>query len=187
MDRQFRTRIIILAIGVAGLLMIPLIAMQFTDEVQWSPLDFVFAGLLLFGTGLTYLLVAKRTVNLAYRAGAGVALFAALFLIWANGAVGLIGSEDEPANLMYGGVLAVLIIGAIAVRLRSRGMAITMFATAAAQALVAIIALAIGLQNLPESSVVEIVKVNALWVFLFTVSGMLFRNAEPVEPQPKHG
>lgn len=178
MALDFRKKVVILAIVVASLLMIPLVAMQFTEEVQWSPFDFIFAGVLLFGTGLTYLLVTRTSGNLVYRAACAVALGAGLLLIWANGAVGLIGSENEPANLMYFGVLAVLLIGSINVRLRPRGMAITLFATAAAQALVAVIALAAGMQHLPESSVTEILKVNAFWVVLFAVAGSLFRNAD---------
>lgn len=177
MDVLLRKRIILLAAIVASLLMIPLVAMQFIDDVDWSPSDFIFAGGILFGTGLTYLLVVRRYGNLTYRSAIGVALFGALSLVWVNGAVGLIGSENEPANLMYGGVLAVLVIGAINSRLQPRGMAITLFATAATQALIAVIALATGMQNLPESSVIEIIKVNAVWVFLFAVSGSLFRNA----------
>ncbi len=50
---------------------------------------------------------------MAYRFAVGVALAAAFLLVWMNLAVGLIGSEDNPANLMYFGVLAVGFIGAI--------------------------------------------------------------------------
>jgi hypothetical protein len=50
-----------------------------------------------------------------------------------NLAVGVIGTEDDPANLMYVGVLAVGIIGAIIARFRPHGMARTLFATALAQ------------------------------------------------------
>jgi hypothetical protein len=46
-----------------------------------------------------------------------------------NLAVGIIGSEDNPANLMYGGVLAVGIIGAIIARFEPHGMARALVAT----------------------------------------------------------
>ena len=36
-----------------------------------------------------------------------MAIVAAFLLIWINLAVGINGSEDNPANLMYGGVLTV--------------------------------------------------------------------------------
>jgi len=73
------------------LLLVPLVAMQFTGEVRWNLADFVVAGALLFGAGATYQLLAARTDNLAYRAAVGVAVGATLMLVWANLAVGLIG------------------------------------------------------------------------------------------------
>jgi len=86
--------------------------MQFTDEVVWDLADFVVAGVFLFGAGLTYKLIARKGSNIAYRVAVGVAVATALLLIWMNLAVGLIGNEGNPANLMYIGVLAALIIEA---------------------------------------------------------------------------
>jgi hypothetical protein len=126
-------------------LLLPLAAMQFTDEVVWDETDFAAAGAMLFGCCCAYELAARMTVNGAYRAAVGVAVLTALLLIWINLAVGIIGSEDNPANLMYGGVLAVGILGALAVRFRPGGMALTLAATALAQALVGVIALLTGL------------------------------------------
>jgi hypothetical protein len=168
------------AIGVAVvtalILMLPLLAMQFTDEVAWDLTDFAVAGALLFGAGLAYQLLARKTDNVAYRAAVGVAVAAALTLVWANLAVGLIGSEDNPANLMYVGVLAVGIIGALVARFRSRGMARVLLATALAQASVAVIALIAGLGS-PSSGPLEILAVNGFFVALFAGSAWLFRRA----------
>jgi hypothetical protein len=86
-----------------------------------------------------------RTCNTAYRFAVGVALAAAFILVWLNLAVGVIGTEDDLATLMYVGVLAVGIIGAIIARFRPHGMARALFATALAQALVAVTALIFGL------------------------------------------
>jgi len=113
-------RLIVWAVVVALILLIPLVAMQFTSEVNWTLSDFVFAGVLLFGAGLTYEL-ARKAGGIAYRAAVGVALAAAFLLVWINGAVGIIGNEDNPANLMYGGVLAVGIIGAMIARFQATG------------------------------------------------------------------
>src|ERR687896_2261411 len=101
------------ALATAFILLIPLLA-----EWAWTLFDFVFAGALIFGTGLTYVLVARKAGNIAYRAAVGIALAAAFLLFWVNGAVGVIGSEDNPANVMYFGVLAIAIIGAIIARFR---------------------------------------------------------------------
>ena len=71
------------------LLLIPLIAMQFTNEVNWTLCDFVVAGILLFGTGLIFNLVVRKIKNIKYRIVIGVALLIVLLLIWAELAVGI--------------------------------------------------------------------------------------------------
>jgi hypothetical protein len=101
---------------------------------------------------------------------------AAFILVWVNGAVGIIGSEDNDANLMYGGVLAVGTIGAIIARFRPRGMARALFAAAFTQALIAVIALIAGL-GAPVTGPREIVGVNAFFVVLFVGSALLFQKA----------
>ncbi|WP_437663506.1 hypothetical protein [Sorangium sp. So ce1182] len=132
--------------GAAALvLLLPLVAMQFTEEVAWDLADFVIFGAMLVGACGTYELAARSTGNRAYRAAVGVALAAAFVLVWMNLAVGIIGNEENPANLMYGGVLAVGIIGAVIARFQPHGMGRAMVATALAQALVALIAVIAGL------------------------------------------
>jgi hypothetical protein len=170
------------ALATAFILLLPLLAMQFTDEVVWGLADFAVAGGLLFGAGLTYQLVARKAGNIAYRVAVGVAVAAALILVWMNLAVGLIGSEDNPANLMYVGVLAVGIIGALIARLRPHGMARAMFATALAQALVAVIAL-IARLGYPWSGPLEILVLNGFFVALFVGSARLFRRAARGRPE----
>jgi hypothetical protein len=124
--------------------------------------------------------------SLAYRLAAGLAVGTALFLVWANLAVGLIGSENEPANLMYIAVLAVGAIGAMAAHFQPHGMALALFATALAQSLVAIVALFAGLQHLPGSSVAEILNVNGFFVVLWVASALLFRRASATGSRPQH-
>jgi hypothetical protein len=175
-NRNTYRSVIGVALVTAFLLLVPLLAMQVTDEVVWDVFDFVLAGILIFGTGLTYVLVARKADNIAYRAAVGVALAAAFILVWATGAVGVIGTEDNPANLMYIGVLAVGIIGAIIARFRPTGMARVLFATALAQALVAGIALIAGLGS-PLSPPAEILAPNGFFVALFIGSALLFRYA----------
>ncbi|WP_437967879.1 hypothetical protein WMF04_00655 [Sorangium sp. So ce260] len=132
--------------GIAALvLLLPLFAMQFTEEVAWDLADFAIFGAMLAGACGTYELAARATGSSAYRAAVGVALAAAFILVWMNLAVGIIGNEENPANLMYGGVLAVGIVGAILARFQPRGMGRALVATALAQALVAVIALIAGL------------------------------------------
>ncbi len=74
------------------LLLVPLIGMQFTDEVNWTLMDFVVAGTLLLGTGLIYELVIKKVIKAPYRIAMSVVLFLSLLLIWAELAVGIFGT-----------------------------------------------------------------------------------------------
>ena len=83
--------IIRIVLATAFILLLPLLAMQITDEVVWTLGDFAVAGALLVGTGLIYELVARKIDNIAYRAAIGVALLAALLLVWVELAVGIIG------------------------------------------------------------------------------------------------
>jgi len=174
--RGSRWRIAAWAVA-ALVLLVPLIAMQFTEKVNWDVADFAVAGALLVGTGVTYELAVRKTGDTAYRAAVGVALAAAFILVWVNGAVGIIGTEHDDANLMYGGVLAVGIIGAVIARFQPHGMARALLATALAQALVAVIALPAGLGSAGPIWPLDLLALTGLFVALFVGSALLFRKA----------
>jgi hypothetical protein len=143
------------------------------DGLAWmAPIGFFAVPVI--GAVIAY--KETKTHGTAYRAAVGVALAVAFLLAWANLAVGIIGSEDNPANLMYIGVLAVGIVVAVIVRFRPRGMARALFATALAQALVPVIALIIWKPPV-TSGVLEVLGVNAFFVALFVGSALLFRHA----------
>ena len=74
------------------LLFIPLIAMQFTDEVNWTLFDFVVAGGLLLGTSLMCELVIRKVNKIKYRIAICIALLIVLLLIWADLAVSIFGT-----------------------------------------------------------------------------------------------
>lgn len=164
------------AIATALILLIPLVAMQFTAEVNWSLSDFVVMGALIFCTGLAFEVVMSRGGNIAYRIAFGLAIPLTLFLIWANLAVGLVGSGANLPNLLFGLVPFVGVIGAIIARLRPHGMARTMYAMATAIALVPLIGLAVNKPEL-DMGVVEALGITAAFALLFVASGLLFRHA----------
>ena len=153
----------------AIMLLLPLIAMQFTDEVNWDASDFIVFGVMLVAAGGAFELAARMTPNKAYRAAVGVALAAGFMLIWVNGAVGIIGNEENPANLMYYGVLAVGMIGVVIARSQPDRMAHAMVATAFAQFLIAVIALVAGLGHT--------FVVTGFFVALWLTSAWLFRKS----------
>lgn len=76
----------------AALLCIPAIAMYFTTEVNWEANDFVVAAILLGGTGLAIEFGASRLATRRARLFAGLAILAALVFVWAELAVGIVGS-----------------------------------------------------------------------------------------------
>ncbi|WP_333695429.1 hypothetical protein [Flavobacterium sp.] len=85
-----RLTVIVLVVGM--ILLIPMVAMQFTDEVNWNTFDFIVAGILLLGTGLAVEFVLRTIRSTQKRLLlCGFILFV-LFLIWAELAVGIFGS-----------------------------------------------------------------------------------------------
>lgn len=85
-------RLIIIVSTVAFLLLIPLIAMQFTDEVKWTLLDFIVAAVLLLSAGLICDLVIRKVKKLKFRIALCMAILVMLLLIWAELAVGILGA-----------------------------------------------------------------------------------------------
>lgn len=184
MLRDTTRRLIVWAGVVAGILLIPLVAMQFTDEVQWSLFDFVIMGGALFAIGLIYELIARQSRNTIYRIAFGVGLLTAFLLFWVNGAVGIIGNEGQPANLLYGAVFIVGLLGSIAARFRPRGMARTLFAAAFVQLLVPVVAL-MGWPDISwgEAGMFRVFVLNTAFATLFVASALLFRQADDTGTQ----
>ncbi len=77
---------------IALLLLVPLIAMQFTDEVNWSLFDFVIAGVLLLTMGLLCELVLRKVKKIQHRIILCLVILGVLFLIWVELAVGIFGT-----------------------------------------------------------------------------------------------
>ncbi|HEX8661147.1 MAG TPA: hypothetical protein VF686_04710 [Brevundimonas sp.] len=75
--------------AVALIMTAPLVAMQFTSEVNWTVSDFVFAGVMLIGGGAVIELVAWRVRNPVIRIGFSLFVIAIVALIWVEGAVGI--------------------------------------------------------------------------------------------------
>lgn len=171
----------LVALGTAFLLLIPLMANRYVEGANWSPGDFIAAGIMLFGAGLAFVLIARKWDNTMYRLGVGVAVAAGLMLVWANAAVGLVGSEDNPANLLYAGVLAVALIGAFAARFRPLGMSNAMFAASLTYVAVTAVALFVwkptGAAAEPSVQVLNVLVANGVFAAVWAVSGLLFRRA----------
>ena len=120
---------------------------------------------------------SARTPNRSsYRSALVLAVVASVLLAWLAVGVGIVGADGDPANVLYAGVLAVGILAAAAARFEPRGMSRALFAMAAVQVLVTIVALVMGLGQ-PYSPPLELVGVNGLFVGLFGTSAVLFMRA----------
>lgn len=176
MEKQigFYRSIRVVALVTVLILLVPLVAMQFTNEVAWSVGDFLLMGLLLFTMGVLYVLITRNEFSIAYKVASGLAIGATFLMIWANLAVGLIGAGPNAGNLMYIGVLSIGILFTFLSQFKPIGMARAMYVTALALVLLAVIALLTNMHEYPGSSVNEIVGVNGFFAALFLLSGFLF-------------
>ncbi len=168
----------------AALLAVPALAMAFNlaipdpgsgsqDGVNWSLMDFAIMGALILGSGLLFEYAIARAGTVAHRAAVGIAVLAGFGLIWVNLAVGMM--DVESGNLLYVLVLFVALVGAAIARFEPREAAIAMFATAAAQIVVAVIGLVADLG--------PTLVADAFWAAGWVTSGLLFRQAS-FEPSP---
>jgi len=85
-------RLYIFLAVVAGLLLIPLIAMQFTDEVKWSAFDFLLMAILLTSTAFICELALRKIKQSKYRIAICISAIVLFLLIWAELAVGIFNS-----------------------------------------------------------------------------------------------
>lgn len=155
--------------GLAALLLaLPAIAMRFTNEVVWTASDFIVMGVLIGGIGLGIEFLVRQSSSLAYRFGAVAALVTAFLTIWVNLAVGMIGDEDNPYNLLFGGVLLIALCGGIAARFRAAGMTLAMLVAAGAQAVTGIV----GITSDPRGG-----ALSACFALLWLIAAGLFNAA----------
>lgn len=161
----------------ALLLLAPLVAMQFNDEFNWSIGDFAIAGALILGAGVTFTRMRNVSNDLSYRLGLGVAIGAAVIQVWVNAGVGIIGSADNDANLMYFGVLALGVIGTVVSRFQPEPFAKVLIGVAAGQVLVAAIAIVGDLGTDGTIWPWDLVGLTGFFTTMWIGSAFLLRNA----------
>lgn len=165
----------------AGLLCVPAIAMRYTSEVDWTASDFVVMGVLFAAILGAYDVLASRAPSFAYRAASVLTTLGLFLLIWINLAVGIIGTEDNGANLMFAVVIAIIVGGACIARFAPAGMRRTLLTAAAAQLVVGVIAVAgdlgAGGPIWPRDVIVLTIFFTGLWATAGTLFGVSARDA----------
>jgi hypothetical protein len=112
----------------------------------------------------------------AFRLASALAAISAFLLFWLSLGVGIIGADGDPANLMYALVLAIGVAGAYIARLQADGMKRVLIAMAAAQALIAAIAVSTGMGK-PWSGALELIALNGFFVAAFLAAAFLYHRA----------
>ena len=151
--------------------------------MDWSLFDFAFMGALIGSVILVIRLTFKKSANKAYRSGAALALAGAFLLIWLNGAVGIIGSENNDANAMFAAVLAIAVAGAVITRGRPGGMAKVFYVAAAAQALIAVVELVVQTGAADPSWPLDVILLTVFFCAMWLLSARMFQRAAEAQPE----
>ena len=159
----------------AAIMLVPVSVQLFSGNFGWDAFDFIFAATVLFVSCFIFDVAAKKAPNFSYLAGAGFALAAGVGLFVVNGAVGLVGSEEETHNLLIGAVLLTAIIGAIVARGRPQPMVLAMLAAAVLHiAISAFLLVRTGVSDgNPQVEVIGLSIFAAMWM----ASAGFFRSA----------
>jgi hypothetical protein len=167
--------------GAAVLLALPAAAMRVAPNsgVDWSASDFAVMAAILLGTGLAIEGLFRISGSVTYRLGAALAVVTGMLLVWVNLAVGFLGDEDNPANLMFATVLFVALAGAVLARFSAGGMARAMIAAAASQVVVGAIGYVGGYAAPGTKGVYEVVMGTGLFTALWLAAAGLFHRAAP--------
>ena len=158
-----------------GLMLVPIITQLVVGNFGWNAADFIIVAVILGASCLLFDLAARNAPDFSYLAGAGTALAAGFGLFFVNGAVGLVGSEDEAHNLWFFVAVVVAIAGAVIARGRRGTLALTMFAAGLTHIIVSAVLLVRAGGVSDGSPLAEFVGLSffaALWL----ASAQLFRN-----------
>ncbi|WP_375290716.1 hypothetical protein [Qipengyuania sp.] len=124
----------------AALLLIPAVAMRYTREVNWTASDFVFGGVLLAALVAGFEVAMCVGRNAPHRLGIAIAALTGFLTVWINGAVGILGSEDEATNLAFIALVCGAVIAGFVTWFRARPMVWVMAALSVSQFVVGIAA-----------------------------------------------
>jgi len=127
-------------IAAGGLLLLPAVAMLLGNEVDWGPLDFTLLTALLAALCGAIDVASRYSLSRSYRAGVAVAVIGMVLMVFVNIAVGIVGNEANPLNLIFLLIPALGIAGSVFTRFRASGMARSLEIMAVVQAGVLLLA-----------------------------------------------
>ncbi|TBX24484.1 hypothetical protein TK45_04945 [Bowmanella sp. JS7-9] len=167
----------LLAWGAALLLwLLPAIAMQFTAEVNWTALDFTVFAAMIGSVGLALDRLVHLSANASFRLASIALMFTLFLLIWVNLAVGIIGGDSEPLNLIYALVLVAGVVMAWAGRFTPNAMLKCCLIMAVTQSVITLVAIILGWGQ-PYSTPMMLFIGNGIFILGFLTAGALFYHA----------
>lgn len=167
---------LIVALLPLALLLIPFTGNLTIEGWNWKWNDFLFAWVVFTVTTLVFrFLVTRPMANPAYKAGVALAALAGFLVFWITAAVQIIGDEN-PANLLYLGVILTGLGGVALARFKPAGMAKAAFATAAVTFVVPIVGVIVKPTDF-SPGIPQVFLLNGVFVLMFVASGLLFRQA----------
>ena len=133
-----------------ALFCLPVIAVQLSDEFDWTSSDFLFAAVFLTILGIGGEIALRVGRNAPHQLGIAIAALGGFLTVWINGAVGMLGSEDEVTNLYFIALVGIAVVASFLVWFRPAPMRWIMATLSASQFGVGIIA---GLWTMPGHAI----------------------------------
>ena len=185
-DRWSRSpgRLLLWAIPTILLIIPAVVMLRAAEGWLWTPSDFIFAAGLLYGTTGLVDLAIRKGGSMAYRFGAALAVLVSFLLVWINGAVGVIGDEGNPANLMFIAIILVALAGAVLARFAARGMAHATLLAGGLTAAIAVAAPVLGWGADEPPGTVGLTILIAGFAAIWGLSAALFAKAARDEVRP---
>ena len=152
----------------------PWLMMRFTGQGAWTAFDFVVFGVMVGVVCIGLELAMRLSNRWTYRLAATMSVLGGFLMVWANLAVGIIGNEENPQNLMFYVVLLIGVLGALITRFSAQGLMWTLRLMAAAQLAVFLIAAAFDWALLPVFTI--------FYFSLWLIAGELFKRSTQVPP-----
>ncbi|MEM9690703.1 MAG: hypothetical protein AAF917_14650 [Pseudomonadota bacterium] len=149
--------------------------------MNWDSLDFLVFGGMIGALALIIIMARRNSRSPAYRFAMALTGVGAFLVAWINGAVGIIGNEENAANLLFFGVLGVGAFGALLARFRASGMAKTLWAMVLAQGAVTIAAVTLDLGAGTPAWPRSLYLMTTVFMLFWLSSAILFGRAARAE------
>lgn len=147
----------------------PWFLMRYTGQGAWTAFDFVVFGVMVGAVCAGFELAIRLSDRWTYRLAAFMTVIGGFLMVWANLAVGIIGNEENPQNLIFYAVLLTGLVGALITKFDARGLMWTLRLMAAVQLGIFLIAAVLDWALVPVFTI--------FFFSLWLIAGELFKKS----------